>query len=114
MAIHMEKHKAKLLTHTTCSHRSQTDLRLFLAANMEEMSLDLYDSTEIKKKKPILHMTKDTSCIKLKDAPHMCWAACVLSGDFTEKMLHLTRNQNIQITTTMKFHVRQLSKNDLI
>lgn len=53
-------------------------------------------------------MTKDTSYIKLKDAPHMSWASCVLSGNFTEKMLDLTRNQNVQIKTTMEFHIHPI------
>lgn len=104
MAIHMEKHKAKLLTHTTCSYKFQTDLRLFFLA---ETSLHLYDYTEIFKN-PVLYMTKDTSYIKLKDAPRMSWASCVLSGNFTEKMLDLTRNQNIQIKITMEFHIHPI------
>lgn len=72
------------------------------------MSLCLYDYIEIFKN------PKDISYIKLKDAPHMSWASCVLSGNFTEKMLDLTRNQNRQITTTMKFHIHQGGQNTLI
>ena len=35
-----------------------------------------------------------------------------LSGNFTEKMPNLTRNESMQITTTIKTHIHQFSKND--
>lgn len=35
-----------------------------------------------------------------------------LFGNFTEKMPNLTRNESMQITTTIKAHIHQFSKND--
>lgn len=35
----MEKHKTKLLPHTTCSYKLQTDFKSFLEENIEKMCL---------------------------------------------------------------------------
>lgn len=52
------------------------------------------------------------SCVSCIPSISMSWASCGLLGNFTEKTLNLARNQNIQITTTIKFCIHQFSKND--
>lgn len=54
------------------------------------------------------------SCVSCIPSISMSWASCGLLGNFTEKTLNLARNQNIQITTTIKFCIHQFSKNDQI